>query len=219
MSTPSYGDVLTRIGDILRYPKRVIIEVLQKGFAEEHLFTNSEEDKIVNPFLYKVDENGETAKDSGIEICDTWTKELDDTDPRPIITVQRHEMPFDQSSIGSRLTQDLPASNVKKYANLMSMPISCNCWARQDVESEEIAMAVAFFMWLFKDIHIARTRLSKIGTPTIGTTTPVKVDAEHELFVTPVSFTVHYTLTWKVVHTDLREAKDFNVNVELKSGE
>lgn len=219
MSTPLYGDVITRVGDILRYPKRVIIEVLQKGFREENLFTNSEGAKVINPYLYLTDEDGATDKDSKIEIVDTWTKELDGTDKRPIITVQRHEMPIGESSIRSLRKYDLPASNVKKYSEVVSMPISANCWSRADLESEEIAMTVAFFLMLFRDIHIARTRLDKITHPTIGTTTPVKMDAEHELFVTPVSFTAHYSLSWKLTHTDLKEAKDFTVNISMKSGD
>jgi hypothetical protein len=219
MSTPSYGDVITRVGDILRYPKRVIIELLQKGFKEEYLFSNTEGEKFLNPFIYRVDEEGETEKDSKIEICDTWTEELEDTDPRPIITVQRHELPFGQSSIGSRRNQTMPASNTKEYSEILSMPISCNCWSKKDLESEEIAMTVAFLMWLFKDIYTARTRLDKIAPPTIGATTPVKMDSEHELFVTAVTFTVHFSLHWKLIHTDLKEAKDFQVNVSLKSGE
>lgn len=219
MSTPPYGDVITRVGDILRYPKRVIIEVLQKGFAEEYLFSDTDGVKFENPYIYKADEEGETAEGSKIEICDTWTKELESTDPRPIITVQRHELPFGQSSLGSRRGQEMPASNTKKYSEILSMPISVNCWSREDLESEEIAVAVALLMWLFKDIYTARTRLDKIASPTVGTTTPIKLDSEHELFVTPVTFTVHFSLHWKMTHTDLKEAKDFNVNISMKSGE
>jgi hypothetical protein len=219
MSTPSYGDVITRVGDILRYPKRVLIEVLQKGFAEEYLFTNSEGAKVINPYLYVVDENGETSEDSKIEIADTWTEELEGTDPRPMITLVRHEMPIGESSIRSLREYEMPASNTKKYSEVVSMPISANCWSRKDLESEEIAMTVAFFIRLFRDIHIARTRLDKITAPTVGSTTPVKLDAEHELFVTPVTFTTHYSLHWKLTHTNLEEAKDFNVNISMKSGE
>jgi hypothetical protein len=219
MSTPAFGDTITRVGEFLRYPKRVLIEFLQKAFAEEYLFTNTEGEKVINPFLYTVDEEGGTDKDSKIEICDTWTEELKSTDPRPIITAQRHEMPFGESSIKSLGHAAMPASNVKKFADMVSMPISFNCWSRKDVESEEMAMAVAFILRLFRDIVVARTRIDKITAPVIGGTTPVKTDSEHELFVTPVSITTHMTLSWKLTYTKLEDAKDVKVNVGLKSGE
>lgn len=214
MSTPSYGDTFTRVGDYLRYPKRVLLEALQSGFREQYLFTNTEDEKVENPYLYRTDEEtGETHKDSKIEIVDTWTEELNDTDPRPIITVQRQEMAFGESAIRSLRDIDLPGGLWKKYADMVSMPLLFNCWSRKDIESEEIAITVAFLLRLFRDIHIARTKIDKITVPIIGGTTPVKADSEHELFVTPVSVTTHMTLAWKIEHTDPKQASSFAVNI------
>jgi len=211
-STPSYGDKVSRIGDFIRYPKRVLIEALQIGFREEYLFTDTEGERVENPFIYKTDENGETTKDSRIEIADTWTEELKETDPRPIITVRRSVLSFNRNAIGGLGSIDLPGGKWKKFTIMMDCPIIANCWSRKDLESEEIAMAVAFFFSLFRETHLKRTRLQSLSEPSIGDTTPVKVDAEHELFVTPVQIMTTMTLAWKVNYTALADAKGVQIN-------
>lgn len=216
-STPDYGDKMSRVGDYIRYPKRVLLQALIQGFKEEYLFTDGESgQRFKNPYLYKQDDSGDTALDSEIELADTWSDELRKTDPRPMIIVRRDSFSWNESSIGSRRDPDVPRGRVKTYNDLTNMPLVFNCFAREDVESEELGLVVGMFLRLFRDLHMHRTRLQKMTTPTVGSTTPVLSDSEVELFVTPVSLTTYTTIAWKVTHEELRETKAFQVNISTE---
>jgi hypothetical protein len=207
---PSFGDKFSRVGDIIRYPKRVLIEALQSAFAEPYLYTDGPSgERIENPFRYVKDEKGETAKDSPLEIADMWSERLNATDPRPIIVVQRDTVSFDKSAIGLRKNMSMPGNLTTEYANTSTIPINFLCFSRKDVESEELALTVALLFLFFKEYILRKTKLFTISLPSVGTTTPIKQDAEHELFVTPVSLSVMMTLNWKMTRTDPKKASDF----------
>jgi hypothetical protein len=204
---PDFGDNISRVGDIIRYPRRVLIQALKSAFSEEHLFG------FDNPFLYKAEENGDTSKESRLEIADMFTNELNATDPRPIIIAQRGHVPFGEGSIGTLLKMDTPHGKWKTFTIQIRIPINFLCFARVDVESEELALVTAFVLRLFRERTVKSTKLFKIDTPEVQMTTPIETGAQVELFSTGVVTGTVLTLVWKVTQTDSFDPKDISLNI------
>jgi hypothetical protein len=205
MSTPDFGDTVIRVGDYLRYPRRMLIQVLESGFSSPKFFNSTG-----NPFLYVKDEvKGDTAETSKIEIADGWTNELDKTDPRPIILCQRDTLTFEDTSINAFKGIDLPGGLVKRHADLIKLPLNFLCFSRIDTEADELALTVGLFFRLFRDHLRNNSKLFKMSSPVIGNATPVRTDAKIDLFSVPVSLTTEYTIVWKVTWTVPKQAKDF----------
>ena len=210
MSTPAFGDTVTRIGDFLRYPRRVLLEVLRSTFSGEHLFTDTEGHKIENPFLYKVDENGQTTKESQLEIADAWTQELDATDPRPITLCQRGSLGFHDSSIDGFKDSDARGLAIE-YADFLRMPLSFLCFAQEDLESEELAFATAMVLRFFRKKILKKSHIHKIDSPVIGEMTVIARGSRSNLFSVPVSFSVYLPIRWVVKTSDPKEVRGFAV--------
>lgn len=217
-ATPAYHDSRSRVGDFLRYPRRVLIEALEQGFSNDYFYTwdDAEERRVVNPFLYSK-KDGETAKDSRLEIADGWTRELEATNPRPIILCSRDTMTFQDSSIGGLNNPSYPWGKSREFADTLQVPLIFHCFAREDVESEELALVTTLFLRMFREFHLKNTRLLKMTTPAIGAPTPIKTDARVDLFDTQISFLTAITISWKVKDMALKSAKDVVVSISLPS--
>lgn len=215
-STPSYGDSSSRVGDFLRYPRRVLIEALEKGFSEPYFYTWDDDGskRLENPFLY-IRDGAETSLDSRLEIADGWTRELNATDPRPIILCTRDSMTFQNSSIAGLRNQELPWSKTKTFSDLLTVPLVFQCFAREDVESEELALVTALFFRLFREKHLKSTKLMSMGSPIIGPPVPVSSDQRVDLFATPVSFPVTMSICWRLEYQELENKTDFSIQVTL----
>jgi len=208
-STPDFGDTITRIGDYARYPRRVLLQVLESGFSSEHFFT--EEGQLPNPYLYKKD-GKDTALDSKIEIADGFTNELAKTDPRPVILCRRvGDLAFADSSIAAREKWDW-WGEYQQFADFLTAPLVFECYARIDVQSEEIAVATAFFLRLFREHIRSRSKLFHLGSPSVGVTQPVKADSKQDLFMTPVPIMTNAVIRWRMKWEDLALASDFDVH-------
>lgn len=218
MSTPNYGDKVSTVGDILRYPKRVLIQALKAGFSEPHLFTAGPEPSP-NPFLYVRDAAGGTDKSSKLEIADMWTTELNSTDMRPCIVAQRNELVLRSGSIGNLNKVGIPGGTWKQFVKQVPIRVNFMCFSRKDLESEELAIAVGFFFALFREDHLKNTKMFTLDDPVIGMTSPILNDAEQELFVTPVTTGTILTLVWTKTYTNPSNAKEFVINVSTKEFE
>jgi hypothetical protein len=220
-STPEYHDSTSRIGDFLRYPRRVLIQALEAGFGNPYFYTwsENEQDKEENRFLYVKDESGDTSKDSKIEIADGYTEELNSTNPRPIILCTRDSMTFQDSSIGGLKAADLPWFKSRDFADLITIPLVFQCFSRKDVESEELGLVTALFFRMFRETHLKNTRLQKMGSPVIGAPSIVETDSRLIFFVTPVSFPVTLVIGWRTKFLDLKDVKDVAVTISLPKRE
>ena len=211
---PNFGDSTSRVGDILRYPKRVLIQALKSAFSEPYLFT-ADGKGYVNPFLYKAEENGDTAKDSRVEIADMFTNELNATDPRPIIIAQRGNVGFRKGAIGPMLNMDIPHGKWKTFAHQVRIPINLLCFSKVDVESEELALVTACVIWLFREKTLKSTKLFQLDEPDIQMTTPIESGAQVELFSTGVVTGTVLNLVWKTTQTDSYNVKDISLNIRV----
>ena len=216
MSTPSFGDTITRIGDFVRYPRRVMLEMLRGSFSEDHLFTNTEGHKIENPYLYRVDEKGQTSKDSQIEFADVWTEELETTDPRPIILTQRGSLGFHDSSIDGFKDSDARGLAIE-YADFLRMPLSFLCFAQKDLMSEEIAVAAGLLLRFFRNTILRNTLIHKIDSPVIGEVAVITRGSRSNLYSTPVSFSVYMPINWVVKTTQPKHVRGFAVSTSFPS--
>lgn len=220
-STPEYHDSTSRVGDFLRYPRRVLIQALEAGFSNPYFYTWSEDeqDREENRFLYVKDASGDTSKDSKIEIADGYAEELNSTNPRPIILCTRDSMTFHDNSIGGLKVADLPWFKTKDYADLITVPLVFQCFSRKDTESEELGLITALFFRMFRETQLKNTRIQKMGSPVIGAPTIVEADSRLEFFVTPVSFPVVMVIGWRTKFLDLKDAKDVAITISLPNRE
>jgi hypothetical protein len=111
----------------------------------------------------------------------------------------------------------LPWGDVRRYSDVIQVPLNFLCFSRIDTESDELALATGFFLRLFREHIRNRSKIFKISSPMIGPPTPVTTDAKVDLFSTPVSLTTEYTIVWTVTWQDLKEASDFQVEVDEKA--
>jgi len=216
MSTPDFGDVITRVGDFLRYPRRVMLEILRSAFSSDYLFTNTAGHQLENPYLYKADAHGNTEKDSQIEFADAWTQELDATDPRPIVLIQRGPLGFHDSTIDGFKHSDARGLEIE-YADCLRIPLTFLCFSQEDLESEEIALTTALVLRFFRKKILKKTLLHKVDTPLIGERAVISRGSRSDLYSTPVSFSVHMPINWVVKATDPREVKGFAVSSSFSS--
>lgn len=204
------------MGDFLRYPRRVLIQALEDGFKEPYFYTDAEDEsqRVLNPFQY-IKKDGETAIESKLEIADGWSRELDKTNPRPIILCQRDALHFQDASIAGLKDPGIPWGRTKTFNDIIHVPLMFHCFAREDVESEELGLVVGLFFRFFREKHLINTRLHSMGSPTVGPPTPVKTDARADLFDTLVSFPTTMTIGWKLTFGNLRTMTDVGVVARL----
>lgn len=208
MGAPDYKDVQAPVGNPLRYGRRVLIQILESAFSSEYLYTDTDGSRVQNRFLIELGEDNVPTENSQLVIADGWTNELEAKEPRPMVIVNRGDFGFLRLSIGAKRTHGWPqydidletktATKVEKYADMTEMPLSFSCLARQELESEELSWAVALFLWSLHHELTEKSQLFKISEPRVGAPAVVKADSLIDLFLTPVSITVHQALTWKV---------------------
>ncbi len=191
--TPEVKDLATPVGNPLRYPRRVLIQILGSAFAEPELLDGG------NPFLFVFDQKtGEISKDSKLVIADSYTDELMATAPRPMIIASRGDFGFLNLGIGAKLNTVSYLGQRKEYADMTEMPIVFNCISRRDIESEDLAWTAAGIFRFFKEEIRRIINVQKLSDPRIGAPIVIKADSQIDLFLTPISMTVHQATKWVV---------------------
>lgn len=191
--TPEIKDLATPVGNPLRYPRRVLIQILSSAYSEPELIDGG------NPFLFVFDhETGEISKDSKLVIADTYSSELLATDPRPMIIVSRGDFGFLRLGIGGKENTVSFLGAKKLYADMTEMPVILNCISRRDIESEDLAWATASLFRIFQEEIRRRVNVQKLSDPRVGAPIVVKADSQIDLFLTPISMTVHQVSRWEV---------------------
>jgi hypothetical protein len=191
--TPEVKDLETPVGNPLRYPRRVLLQILGSAFSEPELIDGH------NPFLFVFDPStGEISKDSKLVLADTWTDELESTAPRPMIIISRGDFGFLKLGIGAKENTVTFLGQKKRYADMTEMPVILNCISRRDLESEDLAWIAAGIFRFFKEEIRKRINVQKLSDPRVGAPIVVKSDSQIDLFLTPVSMVVHQATRWDV---------------------
>jgi hypothetical protein len=126
-------------------------------------------------------------------------------------------MTFQDSSIGGLSNPSLSWGKARTFADTLQVPLIFHCFAREDVESEELGLVAALFFRMFREFHMKNTRLLKMTTPVIGAPTPIKTDARVDLFDTQISFLTAMTISWKARDLALKSAQNVVVSISLPS--
>jgi len=196
--TPEVKDLTTPVGNPLRYPRRVLLQILASAFSEPELLDGK------NPFLFVFDfEKGEISSASKLVLADTYSDELEQTEPRPMIIVSRGDFGFLNLGIGGKQNTVSYLGQKKTYADMTEMPVILNCISRRDTESEDLAWAVTGLIRYFKEEIRKRINVQKLSDPRVGAPIVVKADSQADLFLTPVSMVVDQASRW-VVKKSLR---------------
>jgi len=191
--TPEVKDLETPVGNPLRYPRRVLLQVLASAFSEPELIDGG------NPFLFIFDQDKkEIGKDSKLVLADTYTDELEVTEPRPMVIVSRGDFGWLRLGIGAKENTLSYLGAKKTYADMSEMPIIFNCISRRDIESEDLAWATAQIFHLFREEIRRRINVQKLSDPRVGAPIVVKADSQNDLYLTPVSMAVHQASRWDV---------------------
>jgi len=192
--TPEVKDLTTPVGNPLRYPRRVLLQILASAFSEPTLLDGG------NPFLFIFDfDKGEISQDSKLVIADTYSDELAATDPRPMIIISRGDFGFLNLGIGGKENTVSYLGAKKMYVDMTEMPVILNCISRRDLESEDLAWAIVGILRYFKEEIRKRINVQKISDPRVGAPIVVKSDSQNDLFLTPISMTVHQATRWSVL--------------------
>jgi hypothetical protein len=196
-----YGTEDPIIGNFLVYPRRLVLEVLSLAFQQPELFAPvmlGGSDTQRNPFLLKLKEDGGVAPDSRLVLSDFSSEAVIRTESRPRIVVERGAGRFSSFGMAKTIGTGF-ATGRGLFANIFESSIEIRCVSRVKAESESLALAVGSVLLYFENEIRKKSALHHISPPTIGTTTPEKVDATIDQFNTQVTVAVAQTMSWQKV--------------------
>ena len=210
---PDFGDLSTQVFNPMIYPRRVIIEVLRNVFSQA-VFAEFP-GQTANPFQFITEGNGSISKSSKLMIADTFSDELSRADMRPTILVGRgpfrfHDATIDGRSFGGALPATLlkpdgvtavkhigdSGSTQQRFQDLTSMPLAINCYARKSQEAEALAWHAGGFIRFYEHEIKVGSQISRLDSPHIGDVVPVESDAQHDLFLVPITLEVYQLISW-----------------------
>jgi hypothetical protein len=205
LGAPDFGDRSSSVFNPLIYPRRVIIEVLENAFSQT-TFTQYP-GSPANPYQLVYDQSGAVDESSNIIIADTFSEELINTDPRPIVIVERGNFSFSDTTIdGLGYGGAMPGTpdgmkgfsgrSKQAFQDFTSMSINLSCYARQSLEAEEVAMLCGFFIRFFEQEIRQGAQLHKLESPVISPPQVSMADSTNDLFICSVTLVVYQTLSW-----------------------
>lgn len=158
--------------------KDSMLMFFKTAFGSPNLFGNG-----VNPYLYSEDE-----KTTKIMIADSNTENLESISLKPAILTQRAQTFPRQLGLGDKSKQGF--GNTEERSVLMNVGLSLNCYAREGLEAESLAVIV-FQMLRFMNEQIQKTfKIFDINVQGIGSEQPVERTSVSELVMVPVMVTL-----------------------------
>ena len=169
------------------------------------------ENKLINNFLWS-----ENQEDTQIFIADSWTENMERTEPRPALIVTRGDVRWMNSSI-DQFQQQSFATGARTYMDLIAGDITINCFSRNGLQSELLSTIVFSAVQFFaKDIR-ERTRLFEVNTVTIGRESLVQSDSKEDLFVVPVGIGLYWHDRWRSIKLNPDVIKKIDFDLKAKS--
>lgn len=209
LGLPEFGDLDVPPFNPLIYPRRVLLAVLENFFSQPNLVIYP--GSPPNPFLY-IPAGSETSLRSKVVIADSFSDELNKTDPRPTVVLGRGTFQFNDIAIDARrdnvVTKMLTRVNSKaigtenrtraKYADLTTMGLDIKCYSRRDTDADQLAWLVCGVLKFFKKNITDGARIHKLSSPIIGPPVVVKSDSQHDMFMVPVNLTITQPMVWQI---------------------
>lgn len=210
-----YGDddPSTVTGNILTYPRRVMIAVLRNLFQQPDLFTPGDvgrPEQERNPFLLKFEEDGTLAQDSRLIITDFYSEKPGRKDSRPRIVVDRLSGSFLQRGWEQTRGQwgTSFGGQVERYAALHQTGLAVRCVSRLSQESELLALCVMQGFWMFRSIIKKKTKLHSIEPPVVDRTTLESGDSRGDEYTTTVSTQLTMPVSWDLLPLNPRSVEE-----------
>lgn len=194
-----FGTDVPIIGNVLLYPRRILLEVFQRAFQYENLFTPETASGIpqeVNPFLLKYAADGSLAPDSRLVLADFGSDDLIKKEARPRLIVERSGGRFINQGMGDKNDISWGGVQHSRKSNLYQSMINIRAVGRKKIESELLALSAQMLIQMFKDEIKKKSALHYIGTPEVGPTVPEKADAEVEQYSTSVTIEIAQAINW-----------------------
>jgi hypothetical protein len=213
VGAPDFGSISTAVFNPLAYPRRVIIQVLQSAFSGTSFFQYP--DAPANPFQIVLDSPaGNPLETSQLVVADSFSDELLKTDARPTVIVSRDSLQFGdlavnargfgsaaptvklRSAAGSPQVFGTSGRTKASFADMTTMPLVINCYARRDLESELLAWLVAGFIRFYEQEIKDGSLIYRLDAPLVGTTQPARLDSQHDLFLTQINMVIYQSIKW-----------------------
>ena len=130
-----------------------------------------------------------------IQICDSFTFNLEVQGFRPGLSIRRGSIKFQNATLGQTRHVNFQTGKIS-YTDLMSCGIMIECVARNGLEAERIATTT------FNAIHMTREaiqeeyKIFKINSVDLGVEQPYKQDVSPDLIMVPVSVSLLKQVSW-----------------------
>lgn len=207
------------IGNVLLYPRRIVLAVLRQLLSQEDLFTpidaaGSAEQR--NPFILRMTDAGNIAADSRIVLADFASEKLLKEEARPRVIVERGSGAFSGTGFSQKNFTAWAGSNSgQRFSDIYNTSLIIRCVGRKKFESEELALVVSMGLWFFHQDIKRSSNLFHLSPPHIGQTMPEKFDAEVEQYVTQITMDVQQTINWQKTQIDPKVLADVCVNLTV----
>lgn len=223
LGTPELGsDELT--GNLLTYPRRIILAVLRDLFSQADLFTPASADGADtqrNPFLLVYDADGVSIdKSSRLVIADFASEHLIKTEARPRIIVERGRGSF---AGGRPTTQNssgfggFPGS--RSFVSYFNSAIVIRCVSRVRLECEMLAALVSMCLTFFNHEIMQASLLDHLDLPVIDGLTLEKSTGESEQWSCSVTLAVSQPVAWKNMNINTQVLDRICVTIALGAEE
>lgn len=186
----------TKVGNVLLYPRRIIISVLKALFADKGFFTQYlGDDTDMNPFLYKERPDGSIDADSRLIIGDQAVVRSEANESRPRIIVDRVSGSFQNGRFSQ---QNGWTSSTRRYQDLFRCDMVIRCVGRHKLESELLGLATAMALTMFYKDILKGSQLHEITIPSVGPTSLERGDSEPDQYVTTLTMSSEQPIGWEV---------------------
>ncbi len=191
------------VGNLLAYPRRIVLEFLKQLFVQENLFTSTDADGTPtqrNPFLLKYEQDGVTiAKDSRIILVDYGSEKTLKEETRPRVVVSRGGGRFSTQRLDSQQFGAFGRNDREKFAANYASSLNFRCVSRVKVESESLAAVVALSLTFFSEKIKKLSHIEHVSMPAIGETVVEKANGETEQWATAVQVDIDQTISWQLM--------------------
>lgn len=208
------------VGNVLAYPRRIILEVFRLLLTREDFFAPISSDGSPtqrNPFLLKYEADGVTlAKDSRMVLTDYGSEKLSKEENRPRIVVTRGGGSFATDRLNSQqFTAFSGIKDSRKFAALFGSSVIIRCVSRVRAESEMLALIAMMALTFFNREIKQQSHIEHISMPEVGETVLEKANGDAEQWTTTVQVRVSQTITWTLAQINTTVLNEICVQVAL----
>lgn len=209
------------VGNLLLYPRRIILELFRKLLQQDDLFTPktaSGSSVQRNPFLLELAADGVTpTKTSRIVLADYGSEKLIQEEVRPRLIIERGSGSFATSRLSSHNSQtSFGMGTVQEFSALFESSINMRCVSRVKIESELMANMVLMILAIFADQIRKLSELEHISMPQVGTTSLEKAAGDADQWSTQVQVGVGQAINWDLSKISTTVLNDICVTVAVQ---